>query len=186
MSYSADKLLNNVFRNSNYHPTMGNTIEKKRTTNRSSHKYRYPFIQENGIMGVAIPKLLRLYILRDERATLIDSSTIKFGDECLRLVNIAVCTSKLFPSIMGTCDMINEYLQKELQRRHPKRYFHIIIAENNRFDFSTSDYSHFADIRQEQYRILIFSTKSKEKTKMDIHDANNQMKLQWKSVLIKK
>lgn len=174
-----DKLLSDGFRKSM------DSQQTKRKTNRRTYKYGYPLIQERGIMGIAIPKLSQLCILRNERATLIDSSTIKFGDECIRLVNIAFHTSKLFPSIMGTCDMINKYLQKELQRRHPKRYFQIIIAENNDFDFCISGYNHFAYIKQEQYRVLIFSTKPNETTKMDTHDTNNQMKLQWKSVLIK-
>jgi uncharacterized protein YozE (UPF0346 family) len=108
-----------------------------------------------------------------------------FGNECTRLVNIAFHTSKMFPSMMNTYATISQYLQNELQRRHPKKHFHIIIAENDAFSFAISDYGHFADIKQEQYRVLIFSTKPHQRTKMDTHDANSEMKLRWKSVVIK-
>jgi len=173
----------------NYNATMGNKIDhqqNKLNKNRIAYKYRFRQIREKGIMSIAIPKLFQLHILRHERATLIDSSTIVFGNECIRLVNIAFHASKMFPSIMGTCGTVSQYLQKELQQRVSKKHFHIIIGENNGFNFDISDYGHFADIKQEQYRVLIFSTKSHNKIKMDTHDVNNQMKLQWKSVVFKR
>lgn len=150
------------------------------------HKYSSQVMQKEGMLDITIPQLLQLHILRNERAKLIDSSTILFGRKCLRLVNIAFQTSKMFPSLMGTCHTVTEYLQKELKQRDSKEHFHIVIAENNGFSFAIDNYSHFADIKQEQYRILIFSTKSHEKVKMDAHDVNNQMKLKWKSIVLRK
>ena len=167
---------------------MGNTTSShsnQMDTNKMIYRYLHPMMHEKGFVYITIPKLSKLYILHDERSTLLDSSTIMFGYEAVRLVNIAFNTSKLFPSLMSTCDAVSEYLQEQLQRKHPRYHFHIIIAENDGFDFAVDNYVHFADIRYEQYRVVIFSTKSKGKTKMDTHDANNQMRLQWKSVLIK-
>jgi len=187
-----DKLVVKAFESSsdfNYGITMDNSInhqQKKHKINRNIYKYGFRQIQKKGIMGFVIPKLSQLSILRHERATLIDSSTIAFGNESMRLVNIVFHTSKMFPSIMGTSDRIGDYLQKELQRKHPKKHFHIIIGEDNGFSFAISHYSHFADIKQEQYRVLIFSTERNERIKMNTYDANSQMKLQWKSVVIKK
>ncbi|CAF1040227.1 unnamed protein product [Rotaria sp. Silwood1] len=142
--------------------------------------------RERDIMSLAIPKLSQLYIQRHENAKLINSSTITFGNECMRLVNIAFHSSQIFPSIMGTCHDVSQYLRKQLLRRHSKKHFHIIIGENDGFSFAISDFGHFADIEQGQYRVLIFSTKSHDTIKFDSHDANNQMKLHWKSVLIKR
>jgi hypothetical protein len=168
--------------------TMGNDIDhqqKKLTTNRITYKYGVRKIQEKGIMGVAIPKLSQLYIIRQERATLIDSSTIMFGNQCIRLVNIVFHTSQILPTLMGTCDDISHYLQKELMQQHPSRYFHIVIGKIDDFSFAINEGGYFAEIQQEQYRVLIFSTKRRKSIKIDSHDANNQMKLQWKSVVIK-
>lgn len=187
-----EKLNNNTSESSSiscYDTTMDDNIhyqEKKRTTKRNVYKYGFQRIRTKGFMGIAIPQLSQLFILQDERAVLMNSNTIAFGNECLRLVNIAFHTSKVFPSLMGTCDTVTEYLQKELQQRHPKKNFHIIIGENDGFSFVINDSNYFADIKQEQYRVLIFSTKSNEKIKMDTHDANSQMKLRWKSVIFKK
>jgi uncharacterized protein YozE (UPF0346 family) len=175
-----EKLINNAFEPSvDFH-------DGASLNNKIIYQHGLRQIQKEGIMGIAMPKLTQLYILRHERATLIDSCTIMFGNECTRLVNIAFHTSKMFPSMMNTYATISQYLQKELQRRHPKKHFHIIIAENDAFSFAISDYDHFADIKQEQYRVLIFSTKSHNKIKIDTHDVNNQMKLQWKSVVFKR
>ncbi len=167
---------------------MGSNINhqhKKHNTNRSINKYGFRQIHKNGFMGIAIPKLSQFHILRYERTKLIDSSTIEFGNDCIRLVNIAFHTSKMFPSMMGTCDTIRQYLQKELQQRYPKKHFHIIIGQNKGFGFAIGDGDYFAEMKQEQYRMLIFSTKLHKKIQMDAHDANSQMKLQWKSVVFK-
>ncbi|CAF3377013.1 unnamed protein product [Rotaria socialis] len=137
------------------------------------------------IMQVALPELSQLYILQDESATLINSSTRAFGQECIRFVNIAFHASQMFPSMMGTFDDISQYIRQELIRRHPRKYFHIIIGENQGFDFAISDFEYFVDINYEHYRVLIFSTSLNEKVKFNTHDANTQMKLHWKSVLIK-
>ena len=60
-----------------------------------------------------------------------------------------------------------------------QEYFHIIIGENHQFGFSVDDGQYFAEIEQDRYRILIFSTKQNSATKSDTHDADSQMKLKW-------
>ncbi|CAF2579331.1 unnamed protein product [Rotaria sp. Silwood2] len=162
-----------------------NHQRKKLNINRIIYKYGFGAIQERDIMSLAIPKLSKMYILRHESVKLINSNTINFGNECIRLVNIAFHTSQIFPSMMSTFDDISQYLRKELRRRHSKKHFHIIIGENNGFSFLISDFEHFADIEQEQYRVLIFSTKSLHNVKVDTRNVNAQMKLHWKSVIIK-
>jgi hypothetical protein len=192
MSYHVAKLFRDAFEQSRDFinaTNMGNNINHQRktlNTNKFIRKSGYRKIQEKGIMGVAIPKLCQMYILRYERAVLINSSTILFGNECVRLVNIAFRTSQIFPSMMGTYATISQYLKKELIRRHPNEHFHIIIGENDTFGFATNDSSHVAEIKQEQYRVLIFSTKRRRRESIDTHDANNQMKLQWESVVVKR
>jgi len=143
-------------------------------------------MQEKGIMGVAMPKLSQLYILRYERATLIDSSTIAFGNECIRLVNIVFHTSQMFPSMIGTCDIIIQYLREGLIKRHPSEHFQIIIGIDNDFSFAITDDGYFAEIKQEQYRVLIFSMNPHGQVKVHTSGVNNQMKLEWKSVVIKR
>ncbi|CAF0981914.1 unnamed protein product [Rotaria magnacalcarata] len=151
----------------------------------TEHKCSSRTVIYEDIMQVALPELFQLYILQHESATLINSSTLAFGRECIRLVNIAFHASQIFPSMMGTCDAISQYIRQELIRRHPRKYFHIIIGENQGFDFAISDFEYFVDIKYEHYFVLIFSTSSDEKVKFDTHNANTQMKLHWKSVLIK-
>jgi len=46
--------------------------------------------------------------VRHERAVLIASSTINFGNDCERLVNIAFRTSQSFPSMMSTYADLSE------------------------------------------------------------------------------
>jgi hypothetical protein len=153
-------------------------------TKKMIYTYVHPMLHDKGSVYITLPKLSNSSILSDERSTLLDSNTILFGYEAVRLVNIAFNTSKLFPSLMSNCDAVSEYLEGQLQRKHPRYHFHIIIAESDSFDFAIDNYVHFADIRHEQYRVVIFSTKPNQKTKLDRHDANNQMKLEWKSVPI--
>jgi hypothetical protein len=192
MCICVEKSIDNTFEQSSDFvdgTTMGNKInhqQKKLSRNKIIYEYGVRRIQEQGIMGVAIPKLSQLYIIRDEHATLIQSSTIAFGNECMRLVNIVLSTSQIFPTIMGTCDDVSRYLQKELIRRHSSKHFHIIIGKSDDFGFAISDCGHFAEIKQEQYRVLIFSTRQRKRIKVDSHDANSQMKLQWESVVIKR
>jgi len=114
------------------------------------------------------------------RAVLIASSSITFGNDCERLVNIAFQTSQTFPTMMSTCADIIQYLRKELAKQHPGEYFHIIISENDAFGFSVDDGQYYAEIEQERYRILIFATKQNSSAKSDNHDANSQMILKWK------
>ena len=184
-----EKFINSTFRtslgtdNRTTKDKSANEQQRESTLNRVIYEYGDRQIWKDSMMGVATPNLCQLRILQDEPALLLDSSTAVFGNECLRLVNIAFQTSKMFPSIMATCDDISRYLQKELQQRHPKRCFHIIITENSNFGFALDDCIRFATVKQDQYQVLIFSTKSHKSIKMDTHDANNQMKLQWKSVL---
>jgi hypothetical protein len=115
-----------------------------------------------------------------ERAVLIASSTITFGNDCERLVNIAFRTSQSFPSMMGTCADVSQYLRKELAKQYPGEYFHIIIGENHAFGFSVDDSQYYAEIEQDLYRVLIFATKQDPQSKPDTHDANSQMSFVWK------
>ncbi|CAF0991257.1 unnamed protein product [Rotaria magnacalcarata] len=113
------------------------------------------------------------------RAVLTASSSINFGNDCERLVNIAFQTSQTFPTMMSTCADIDQYLCRELKKHYPDEYFHIIIGENHIFGFSVDDGKHFAEIEQDRYRVLIFSSKQDPNTKLDIHDANSRMVLKW-------
>jgi len=117
--------------------------------------------------------------IQHARAVLTSSSTITFGNDCERLVNIAFQTSQSFPTMMGSYADIIQYLRKELAKQHPNEYFHIIIGENHQFGFSVDDGQYFAEIEQDRYRVLIFSTKQNSSAKSDTHDANSQMKLKW-------
>ena len=114
-----------------------------------------------------------------ERAILIASSNISFGNACERLVNIAFSTSQNFPNMLSTYGDIVLYVQKELAKEYPNETFHVIISQNNHFGFSVTDDQYFAQIAQERYQLLIFSTKSDPKTKSDNHDANSQTCLLW-------
>ncbi|CAF0883490.1 unnamed protein product [Rotaria sp. Silwood1] len=113
------------------------------------------------------------------RAVLIASSSIRFGNDCERLVNIAFQTSQTFPTMMSTCADVNEYLCRELTKQYPDECFHIIIGENHQFGFSVDDGQYFAEIEQDRYRVLIFATKQHSHTKSNTHDANSQMILKW-------
>jgi hypothetical protein len=113
------------------------------------------------------------------RAVLIASSTISFGNDCERLVNIAFGTSQSFPTMMGTCADVSQYLRKELAKQYPDDYFHIIIGENHAFGVSVDDGQYFAEIEQDRYRVLIFSTKQNASTKSNTHDANSHMLFVW-------
>lgn len=114
------------------------------------------------------------------RAVLIVSSNISFGNDCERLVNIAFQTSQTFSKMMDTYADVIQYIRKELAKHYPDEYFHIIIGENEKFAFAVDDTQHYAEIKQERYNVLIFSTKVNPKTKSDSHDANSQMLLVWK------
>jgi len=114
------------------------------------------------------------------RAVLISSSPITFGNDCERLVNIAFQTNQTFPSMMGTCADISQYLRKELSKQYPDEHFHIIMGDNHAFGFSVDDGQYYAEIEQDVYRVLIFAAKQNPNIKSDIHDANSQMIIQWK------
>lgn len=154
-------------------------------SHKNYRKYGTQPIEEKHQISLIMPKLSQCYILRREDPILIESNTVIFGEECVRLVKVAFHASQMFPTMMGTCDTVSNYLRKGLIQRHSGRNFHIIISENYGFGFAIDGFDHFADIKQEQYRVLIFSTKFHKKVKFDTHDANNQMKLHWKSVVIK-
>jgi hypothetical protein len=81
--------------------------------------------------------------------------------------------------MMSNCADFSQYLRKELAKQYPDEYFHIIIGENHEFGFSVDDGQYFAEIQQDRYRVLIFSTKRNPCTKSDTHDANSQMILRW-------
>jgi hypothetical protein len=114
------------------------------------------------------------------RAVLIVSSNITFGNDCERLVNIAFQTSQMFPTMMSTYADVSLYLRQELAKQYSDQYFHIIIGRNEKFGFSVDDGQYYAEIEQDRYRVLIFTTKQNSQTKFDIHDANSQMLLVWK------
>ena len=114
------------------------------------------------------------------RAVLISSSNIAFGNDCERLVNIAFQTSQSFPTIMSKCADVHQYLRDQLAKRYPEQYFHIIIGENQKFGFSVDEDQYYADIEQDRYRVLIFTTKYNSLTKTDTHDINSQMLFVWK------
>ncbi|CAF3479628.1 unnamed protein product, partial [Rotaria sp. Silwood2] len=52
---------------------------------------------------------------------------------------------------MGTYADVHQYLRKELAKRYPNEYFHIIIGENKKFGFSISEDQYFAEIEQDRY-----------------------------------
>ncbi|CAF2986622.1 unnamed protein product [Rotaria sp. Silwood2] len=115
----------------------------------------------------------------NNRAVLIASSNITFGNDYERLVNIAFQTSQTFSTMMGTYADVQQYLHKELAKQYPHEYFHIIIGKNQNFGFSISEDQYFAEIEQDRYRVLIFSTKQNPHTKSDTHDANSKMLFVW-------
>ena len=118
-------------------------------------------------------------VVKQPRAVLLVSSNITFGNDCERLINIAFQTSQTFPKMMGTVADVTAHLQKELVKLYPGQSFHIIIGENQKLGFSVDDAEHFAEVEQERYRVLIFSTKQNSGIKLDAHDANSQMLLKW-------
>lgn len=118
-------------------------------------------------------------ITSHSKAVLITSSTISFGNDCERLVNIAFHTSQTFPSIIATYADLSSYLRKELAKQFPDQYFDIVVGESRDFGFSVDDGEYYAEIEQERYRVVIFSTKQRDQTKSDSHDANSQLALMW-------
>jgi hypothetical protein len=116
---------------------------------------------------------------QQERAVLLSSSSITFGNDCERLVNIAFRTSQSFPSMMSTYGDVIQYLRKELTKHYPNEYFHIIIGDNHAFGFSVDDSLYFAEIEQNLYRVLIFAGKQNPDIKSDTHDADSQIPFAW-------
>lgn len=113
------------------------------------------------------------------RAIVVVSSNITFGSDCERLVNIAFQTSQTFSNMMDTYADVIRYIQQELAKHYPDEHFHIIIGRNNQLGFAVDDSQHYAEIKQDRYTVLIFSTKVNSQTKSDTHDANSQMQLIW-------
>ena len=113
------------------------------------------------------------------RAVALVSSSISFGNACERLVNIAFHTSQSFPNMMATCAAVVDYLKKELAKEYPDNLFHIIISESKHFGFSVGDGEYYAEIEQERYRVLIFSTKCHVNIKTDTYCANENMPIKW-------
>ncbi|CAF3582393.1 unnamed protein product [Rotaria sp. Silwood1] len=153
-----------------------------RKSSRSRHRREK---QPHIIIDIATPTLSQSSTAQHQRAILVEASSTIFGNECLRLVNIVFQTSQTFPSIMGTCNNICQYLRKELFRKYPGEYFHIIIGQNNAFGFAIDDDDYFAEMEQEQYRVIIFTTRVDKDAKLVMHDANSQMMLEWKSLIVK-
>jgi hypothetical protein len=141
--------------------------------------------QRRAISDIATPTFSQPSTAQHERAVLAEVSSTTFGNECLRLVNIVFQTSQTFPSMMGTCGDISQFLRKELFKQYPGEYFHIIIGQNKAFGFAIDDSDYFAEMEQAQYRVLIFTTKLDKKVKQETHDANSQMPLEWKSLGVK-
>jgi hypothetical protein len=86
---------------------------------------------------------------------------------------------------MGTCGNISQYLRKELFKKYPGEYFHIIIGQTNAFGFAIDDGDYFAEMDQEQYRVLIFTTRLDKQVSLGTHDANSQMMMEWKPLIVK-
>jgi hypothetical protein len=141
--------------------------------------------QPHKIVDIAIPTFSQSSTKQHERAVLVEASSIIFGNECLRLVNIVFQTSQTFPSMMGTCGNISQYLRKELFKKYPGEYFHIVIGQNSAFGFAIDDGDYFAEMEQEQYRVLIYTTRLDKKVCLETHDANSQMMLEWKTLTVK-
>ncbi|CAF3354256.1 unnamed protein product [Rotaria socialis] len=135
--------------------------------------------KECEIKDVAIPELSRSVTILHKRARISESSSILFGNTCLRLVNIAFHTSQTFPAMMNTCATISQYLEQELTTQWPDLHYHIVIAENSAFGFCINNGDHFAEIKQEQYCVLIFTTSSSTEIKYSKNDANANMELKW-------
>ena len=117
--------------------------------------------------------------IQHSRAVLTVSSNITFGNDCERLVNIAFQTSQTFSKIMDTYADVIRYIRQELAKHYPDEYFHIIIGQNDQFAFAVDDSQHYAEIKQDRYSVLIFSSKVNPQTKLDTHDANSQIPLNW-------
>jgi hypothetical protein len=83
---------------------------------------------------------------------------------------------------MGTYGNINQYLRRELYKKYPNEYFQMIIGENKTFGFAIDDENYFVEIEQEQYRVIIFTTRLDRKNNLTTHDSNSQMILEWKLV----
>ncbi|CAF1351946.1 unnamed protein product [Adineta ricciae] len=114
------------------------------------------------------------------RAVLITASSASFARDCERAINIAFTTSQTFPTMMGTCADVDEFIRKELRKTYSRECFHIIIGENDAFGFSVDSGEHCVESTWDKYRIIIFSTKKNPQTKSDTHDANSQMTFKWK------
>ncbi|CAF1000695.1 unnamed protein product [Adineta ricciae] len=155
------------------------------SSHKSSGSHNRRERQPDTIVNIATPTLSDLPAIEHERAILVEASSSSFGSECLRLINIVFQTSQTFPSIMGTCGNISQYLRKELFKKYPDEYFHVILGQNNAFGFAIDDGDYFAEVEQEQYRVLIFTTRREQKVNLKIHDANSQMLLEWKSLTVK-
>nr|ACI90393.1 hypothetical protein [Philodina roseola] len=115
------------------------------------------------------------------RAVLLNSSQIEFGNTCEQLVNVAFEMSQTSSKTMKTCTEITQYIQRELRKQYPKEKFYVIIGENNHFGFAVTDAQYLAEIEQERYRVLIFTTRRGAQLQFDTHDANSQMPLVFSS-----
>ncbi|UJR28479.1 hypothetical protein I4U23_009717 [Adineta vaga] len=168
-------------------PMSSNTDAQHQNLNThiSSGRHNRREKQPHIIVDIATPTLSDSPTIEHERAILVEASSSAFGNECLRLINIVFQTSQTFPSIMGTCGNISQHLRKELFKKYPDEYFHIILGQNNAFGFAIDDGDYFAELEQEQYRVLIFTTRRERKVNLEIHDANSQMILEWKPLTIK-
>lgn len=137
------------------------------------------------IVDIATPTLSQSSSTQYKHAILVEASSTTFGNECLRLVNIVFQTSQTFQSIMGTCGNISQYLQKELFKKYPWEYFHITIGENNAFGFAIEDGDYFAEMEQDQYRVIIFTTRFNRNINLIGQFANSEMMLEWTPYLDK-
>ena len=163
----------------NSNPDISSSSSSHKSSGESRHRQKKPHI----IIDIVTPALSRLSSAQHERAMLVETSSIQFGNECLRLINIAFQTSQAFSSLMSTCNDISQYLRKELLKKYSGQYFHIIIGQNNAFGFAIDDDEYFAEVEQEQYRVLIFTASLDKKVNLERHDANSLMILQWKSLV---
>jgi hypothetical protein len=162
------------------------TQPKNVNTHKSSGSHSREEKKPSIIDDIVTPTLSKSSTAQHERVMVVEASSITFGNECLRLVNIVFQTSQTFQSIMGTCDNVSQYLRKELFKKYPNEYFQIIIGQNNAFGFAIDDGDYFAEMEQDQYRVLIFTTRLDKKVNLTSHEANSQMMLEWKPIAGKK
>ncbi|CAF1433831.1 unnamed protein product [Didymodactylos carnosus] len=83
----------------------------------------------------------------------------EFGMEIEQLVNITFSTSQSFPSLMNNYMDVIRYLKQELLKHYTTEEFIIIIGGTNSFNFDTDYGEYMAVVQQNNYKVLVYSTK---------------------------